>query len=53
MNPWTERILERAVAHLEDQGKTIDESVDILIGNPKEVIDKVILKNKLKAEKVK
>ena len=48
MNPWTERILDRAVITLEKEGKTVDEAVEALIGNPKEVIDKTALKKEIK-----
>ena len=50
MNPWTERILDRAIKTLEKQGKTVDQAVDALIGLPKEVIDKKALKDKQKAK---
>ena len=50
MNPWTERILERAVGHLQKEGKTIDQAVDALIGTTKQTIDKNVLKDKLKAK---
>jgi len=53
MNPWTERILERAVGHLEKKGKTSDQAVDVLVGVPSEVIDKVALKKKFNNKKVK
>jgi len=53
MNSWTERILERAVGHLEKEGKTSDQAVNALIGVPNEAIDKVALKKKFNDKKVK
>ena len=48
MNPWTERIIGRAVETLGKEGKTVDQAVDMLIGKPKETIDKVALKKQIK-----
>jgi len=53
MNSWTERILERAVGHLEKEGKTADQAIDTLMGIPRAPIDTVALKKKFNNRKVK
>ena len=53
MNPWTERVLERAIGYLEKEGKTSDQAINVLIGVPNEAIDKVALKKKFNNRKVK
>lgn len=51
MNPWTERILKRAVGHLEKEGKSIDQALATLLSKTKETIDPTALKDKIVEEK--
>lgn len=52
MNPWTERILKRAVEHLEKEGKSTDQALVTLLSKTKEAINPTDLKSKITEDKI-